>query len=104
MATVKIPLRNDLPWYSLSVELSGKTYGLELRWNEVAAAWFLSLSDASNVAIVSGLRLVIGWPLAKRYADARLPPGTFVAIDTTGKGLDPTRNDLGTRVELYYSS
>lgn len=99
---LKIPLRNDLPWYTLSVELDGATYGLELKWNEISEGWFLSLSDSRGVPIVSGLRLVEGWPLAKRYADARLPAGNLIAIDTTGRHVDPTREDLGTRVQLYY--
>ena len=100
--TQKIPLRSDVPWYSLSVELDGRTYGLELRWNDVSNAWFISLADASGAPIISSLKVVVGWPISKRYADPRLPPGILAAIDTTGRDLPPGRSDLGSRVELHY--
>lgn len=97
-----IPLQNDLPFFSMQVELENSTYGLEFRYNEASEAWFVSISTADGTPIVSGARLVVDWPLFGRYADDRLPPGILIAQDTTGARQDPGLEDLGTRTLLLY--
>ena len=97
-----IPLVNNVPHYSLQVELDGATYGLELQWNFREEAWYASLSDAEGEPIAAGVRLVVGFPLFGRCKDSRMPPGVFQAQDTTGGSEDPGFTDLGARVQLYY--
>lgn len=99
-----IPLSNDTELYQLQVELDGVTYGLELRWNHVAEGWFISVLTSEDVRVVSGVRIVVDWPLFKRFADPRLPPGELMAQDTTGAQQDPGLEDLGKRVLLLYFS
>jgi hypothetical protein len=103
MGVHMLPLRTDLPHYLFSVELEGRTYTVELRWNERAAGWFLSLLTADEVPIVQGRRVVVGFPLLARTRDFRLPPGELEAIDTTGSGRDPGLTELGARVQLMYT-
>jgi hypothetical protein len=97
-----IPLRTDLPAYTMSVELDGQTYVLQFLWNFEALGWFVSLFDAAGVAIFEGQRFVVDQPLGKRIRDARMPPGVLMAYDTTGKRQDPGLEDLGTRTTLLY--
>lgn len=103
MAVHMLPLRPDLPHYLFQVELEGRTYTLELRWNERAAGWFLSVLTADEVPILQGRRVVVGFPLLARFRDFRLPPGELEAIDTTGAGRDPGLTELGARVQLMYT-
>lgn len=102
-STLVLPTRVDVPHYDFSVDLDGRTYTLELRWNERAGAWFLSTYDAEGVPVVSGRKVVLYSPLLGHTVDPRRPPGELFAIDTTGSDLDPGRYDLGGRVLLVYS-
>lgn len=102
--SVTIPLRSDLPHYTFQVELDSASYEFEVRWNEAAAGWIMSIFTSDAQPLITGLRLVVDWSLAGRYADARLPPGKLIALDTSGAHADPTRNDLGSRVILLYFS
>jgi len=102
--SLQIPTRSDLKHYTLQVTLEEVTYTLEFRWNVRLAAWFMDVQDLNGTTtLIAGLRLVANWPLAA-YKTGRRPPGAFVAIDTSGKGIDPGADDLGDRVQLRYFS
>ena len=100
--SVTIPLRSDLPHYAFQCELENVTYSFEVLWNPQSASWMLSISTADDQPIVMGMPIVIDWEWAGRYVDPRLPPGVFMAQDTSGQGLDAGRDDLGSRVILLY--
>lgn len=102
MAVHTIPVRAGVPHFREEVELDGVTYGLEFRWNERANGWFMSLSDAEGDVLLSGIRLVIDWPLLARFKGERLPRGHLVVVDTSGAGLDPGLHDFGTQRQLLY--
>lgn len=97
-----LPLRTDLPHYSFSLELEGRAFGFEFRWNGRAGRWVFSVYDADGTLLLAGRHLVLGYPLLARFADPRLPAGELVAVDTTGTGVPPGLADLGGRVQLLY--
>lgn len=70
--------------------------------NETEGAWFLDLFDERGVPIFYGARISTGLPIARwaRHPLTRL--GLFMAVDTTGKFVDPGRFDLGGRVLLLH--
>lgn len=82
--------------------LEGVVYTLEIRWNIRIGAYFMKVYDQEGVTLLAaGLKLVANWPLGA-YGAGRQPPGAFVAIDTSGRGLDPGLDELGDRVKLVY--
>lgn len=101
---VTLPLRSDLPHYSFRVQLDGEMYGFAFWWNYGISAWMMSISDPDDVPLAVGIRVVVDFPLAARFADSRLPPGTLLAIDTTGRQEDPGLEDLGARVIIVYAT
>lgn len=102
MTTLAIPLRTTgYPAISQEIELDGRLYGLALRWNEREEVWYLTLSDQAGAPIVAGVRVVVDWDLLRKCVDARRPPGTLMAVDSTGEG-DPGLSDLGDRVKIVY--
>lgn len=103
MTTQIIPCRTDSPRYSIRVELDGVRFELHFEWNDRAAAWFLDIYDADAVRLVSGVRIVVAWPMLEIYADSRLPAGLLFAVDTSKTDRDPLREDLGARVQLQYT-
>ncbi len=102
MSALILPVDASAPHYDVQVVLEGATYLLELRWNERSTAWSLSISDVAGKLLVAGRRVVLGANLLGRSADARLPPGILVAVDSSGTDQEAGRDDLGGRVQLVY--
>lgn len=105
MAAFTLPCASSLTDFSFQCELDSVTYGFRFRWNERVAAWFMDISDVAGNELVSGMRVVVGFPLAAntRY-NAAMPPGALIASDTSGQDLDPGLGDLGGRVQILYYS
>lgn len=106
MATLEIPVDSVDAHYDLQVTLDGVALIHEYRWNARSEAWYIDILTADGEVIVAGRKVVIDWPLMMygfRDSDDRLPRGELFAIDTSGAGLRPGRNDLGGRVKVYYS-
>jgi len=101
MTAVAIPTRTDLEAYEEQVDLDGAAYTLSFAWNRRDSSWYLSLADAAG-PIASGIRVVVDTPLTQFVASNRKPPGTLMALDTSGAGLDPGIDELGGRVQLLY--
>lgn len=99
-----IPVRNDIPAFTLRVDLTQVEFVLGFRFNERDGFWYMSLADALNDPIVSGMRVVIGVPLFRHSADLRRPVGEIVAIDQTNQGREcNTIEEFGDRVVLVYA-
>ena len=100
---ITIPTQAVLPNWAMTTTLDGTTYRLEFLWNERAPAWFMTIATVDGTSLVSNLRVVVGFPFASRYRTLGGPRGALEAIDTSGKNIDPSRDDLGTRVQLVYT-
>lgn len=89
-------------WSQLTT-LDGRVYQFEFEWSARSRHWFVSLSTADGDPIATGVKVVAGWPLFRRWRwDDRAPPGVVVALDTSGANEDPGLEDFGTRVQLVY--
>lgn len=97
-----LPTRTDLARYSFDVDLDGSTFTFDFEWNDRDSGWYFSIIDANANKLLSGRRVVLGYPLISIYRDIRLPIGTLVAIDTSSKDEEPDFADLGNRVKLLY--
>jgi hypothetical protein len=85
--------------------MDGVEYLLDFAWNTRDSRWYVSIKDADGVSLVESCAVVVDYPLFRKYASARLPPGYLMAIDTSGAGEDMTEmEDLGVRVQLVYLS
>jgi hypothetical protein len=103
MATVIFPTRTDgTQRYSLRCQLSGRTYGLEFRWNARDASWSFVISDATGNVLASK-KIVVGFPLLVHAMNQRLPYGEFAALDTAGGNKDPGLTELGGRVLFTFT-
>lgn len=99
---VALPFVPSFPNYRVSTTLEGVQYIFDVRWNARAESWYCDISTEADVRIKSGVKVVLGAPLGKRGGSADMPPGVFIANDTTGAGQEATIADLGTRVEVIY--
>ena len=63
---VDLPLYSDA-FYSYQVSLEGQGYIVEIKYNERAETWYMSLFDQDNNPIVQGIALVPRFPILKDY-------------------------------------
>lgn len=97
-----LPLDATAPNYRVGVTLNDTPYIFDVRWNGKAGAWYLDVLDINDSPIRRGIRLVLGVFLGFRCNDPRFPRGILMMGDLSGKGVDATIDDLGTRVALYH--
>lgn len=102
MAYITLPVRSDIPAYQFQIELEGTTYFFDFEWNERADCWTMDISNSDEVLLIAGIKLTCGFSLLEKFIIDGLPLGDFLLLDTTGKNLDPSANELGNRVLLMY--
>lgn len=103
MATLQIPVRNDLPAYQMRVELDGELFELSFRYNLRMTRWIMDILDSEENPIVIGIPLLTNVDLFKRYKDERLPQGTMLLFEEQGLDDNAEREDLAQSHFLLYS-
>ena len=102
MSTIEIPTRRDLPAYTYRIDLEGVTYTFSFNYNARMGKWLVSVADELGAALVSGVPIIVNWPLFARFSIAGMPPGDIAAYDSSNQSEDPGRFDLGARVKMVY--
>lgn len=82
---IAVPDMND----SVSrVVLSGKQYLVRFTWNDTGGYWCFGVSDALEVPILVGVKIVPQFPLNLFYGIVELPEGVFgvfTELDRVGR-------------------
>lgn len=99
---VIIPFNSNNPHYTFQCTLDSKVYNFDVRWNTDAAFWTFDIRTIANSPILLGIKIVLGYPLIRRFFLPALPGGEIMALDTTGQLLRLGRNDLGNAVQMIY--
>lgn len=103
MATwFRLPVDKNLPWYRMRVVLSQATYTVEMTYNTRMDRWFLSILDATGAPILMGLPVLILRNLLSGYRTRPVPPGAFIAVDDSGRALEPALSSFLTDHGLIY--
>lgn len=106
MTTLGLGLGGGDPIKPTEHILDGRRYLLKLSWYARASTWLLDIRSSTGTMLLAGIPVRVGQDLLRPHVGDDLPGdghGSLVAIDTSGSGTDPGRNDLGTRVVLVYS-
>lgn len=102
MAVVVIPTRSDFDHYKFTVDLEGQNYGFSFRFNGRMQKWVFDLTSEDGTAIIESNPVYVNQLTLNRYQTDLKPKGDLMFLDTSGLNLDPTQDDLGTRVILMY--
>ena len=102
MATLRLPVDTAKRFPIHLYDLDGRRFRFEWKFNEREDRWYFDCYDAAGTLIRPGVKVVLNTPLMRIEADVNKPAGTIVAIDTTGSGVEPGRDDLDDRVILAY--
>jgi uncharacterized protein DUF6983 len=93
------------PFHTVRVRLEDQDYTLELRYNTRAQNYSLSIYDAEDTRLVSGLKVFTGVPLLGAYKHiAAIPRGELIPMTLGADQSPPKLGELGKglRVELTY--
>lgn len=93
-------ISNSPDWRSI-ITLDDKVYTLDLRWNERAQAWYVSLyaNDLQEV-IINSCKLVLFVDLLKYAYNPLRPIGGLMALSENADVI--TFDNLGVDVQLSY--
>lgn len=92
MANIVVELQ-DLPYYSQSVVLDGKSYLLTFRWS--GRSWFLDIDST-----LKGVKIVTGIDILAPYHYKDIPPGKLGAIRNSGTESKPTLLNFGAEKDI----
>lgn len=101
MSFQQLPIDSSESDYTIDLSIDYKLYRFNIYWNPRGEFWVIMILD-SNYDIIAVSKIVTNYPLFFRSSDKRLPQGIFWVVDTTEKGLEPTRDNLGSEILIIY--
>lgn len=103
-APLRIAIAPGTPSSRRRVQLSGRTYVLDLRWSQREERWYLDLRDSAGELLVGSIKVACNWPLLSYYHHLPgVPAGELQALDPRPSPADPGLDELGGIVALTYS-
>ena len=102
MSFLELPVRSDVKSYEFTIELDGFVFTLRFKFNDRSGQWGMSIADAQNNDILSGIVLLTNIDLVNDVVKEELPLGRFFLIDESGEDKNPGPDDLGNDVKLIY--
>ncbi len=95
MAVIEIPTE-QLPFYKVSIVLSGQVYELTFKWTTRLLSWYMDIgTELLGVKVVNGIDLLSPY----HYKD-NVPRGQLVANRNTGRTSKPFFNNFGIGKEI----
>ena len=103
MALIQLPLRNDVPAFSFQTDLDGTTYSFKFRYNSRSDRWIFDILTANEIPIISGVPVLTGTSLLKRFESDLLPEGDLFVLNKEDESASPGRNDLQENAFILYN-
>ncbi len=98
---VEIPLISTNPYYTARIKLENSVFNLVVFWSTREQAWYLTIKNSQNDAILINLKLLPFVNLTGRFEKIQLPDGAFICFAISGDD-PPTRDDLGSRIKVWF--
>ena len=102
MSVIGIPLQQSVANYRLTTSLLGVAYLFDFAWNAYDESWWLSVYDALENPIRTGIRCVLGTYLGRTCQAAPFSQGALICYDTSGSGIDAGFSDFGSRIKMAF--
>lgn len=99
---LELPIFTNTPSYKYTTEIEGSIYQFQFYFNVRMDRWFMDIMTPASERIISGIPMLTNVDLIGRFRDTRLPAGYFAVFDNTGKNRNPSFDNFGTDIKLYY--
>jgi len=104
MSIITIPFFN-FTQFTQEIALDGIPYIFTFTWNSRGEFWTIGISDKEQNTLISGIKLVLGLELLRKFPDKSLPPGRLFVFDVTGNELPIAYDDfVDGRCDLIYET
>lgn len=92
--------------YEFSLVLDGTRYYLEFHYNGRIDTWFSTLKDSNKQVLVAGIPCLTNVEnmFTRFKIDNVLPFGDTIVLDSNALGNDPTFENFGLDVSMFYAS
>lgn len=97
-----IPFRPSIGRYRFITVIDQVQYIFKVRWNSRVKAWYFDVQEADGTPIVQGVKIVLGVVLGRWSNHSLFLQGAFFARSHEQVHADPTFDNLGTAVEVWY--
>lgn len=102
MTTRVIPFPLIARWVQ-DVQLDGRVFTIRGWWNTRMGTWLLDLETADGVRLLSGVRVVLEYPLLPVWRTEDMPSGELFVVCPTGRcRQDPARTNIGPDENLRF--
>lgn len=102
MATLTIPVDQNSSNFGIRVVLDAVPFRFDFRFNDRSKKWYFDLKDDQGNQLRSGVKVVMGTPMLLRMSSLPRPLGVLLASGASGSLDDPTRENFGVDVSLFY--
>lgn len=102
MAFIELPTFNDPANFRYTIELDGVVFELSFIFNTRDSHWYVDILDADGNQLRSGVKLVTGMALLRKWSDRARPPGELFMIDPSNQDREATLETIGQEVFLNY--
>lgn len=103
MAAFTIPVSQE-PNQIFEIKLTGVSYFIELKFNQLTDLWSISLLDANRAYIFRGRTVVLGTNFLRNTDPEKVPGLAMFVISNTDDATDPDFDRLiDGRVTIHYA-
>jgi len=95
---------DQVPEYQYTIDLSGVSYQIRLRWRDRPGRWYIDLRAADGTALILGQRLVPGRVVGQQNTGRAPLSGKLLLWDKDQSGGGCRYADLGGRCVLLWIS
>lgn len=103
MAIFKLPVSFEFPKFRFNTELDEEVFIFSFRLNERMNRWVMSIYDATETPLVTGIPVLLGVPFYEQFKNPDLPKGRLFAINPESANVEAGSEDLGKSVFIFYS-
>lgn len=97
----QIPLR-QLPNDTTSVLIDGIVLKINTMWNSPEQAWYISIYDVSDNALILGQKMLQTQNITRRHGLIEFIDGDLYCVNRNPKQARPVYEDIGTKLILVY--
>lgn len=101
---LQIPF-TEYPALTKEIVIDETSYRFSFVWNTRMEAWTLSIYSIDNIAILTGIKIVLNYELIRMFRYLLIPQGYLLAIDITNNENKIAYGDFtssGRELKLYY--
>lgn len=102
MALLKLPIQNDIGDFNFKISLDGDSFFFFFQYDARDDSWFISISDADEITLVEGIKMVVDVNLFGQFGHLDIPQGNLFCSNSENPNTEPNIENFGNNIQLFY--